>query len=221
MSPERLLAVFALFISSIVWAADSPAVRVNSFALSTPAPPYPAIARRYNVSGAVVAKLRVETDGHVSKVEIMRSPADVLSESTVRTCLKWRFKPLPGPGTGTWEIPFQLLGPDEYAFSTGVRNLSAPAPTSAEELGVPVTRGWSFVRLLINRTGKVWGTLVLKSSGDDFRKTREAIISKLKFDSAPDGLAEYKFMNVNLFAIEVTKDDVIKVDQYDGESISP
>lgn len=221
MSPERLLALFALFISPIVWGADGPALRVTSYALSTPAPPYPDMARRYNVSGVVVAKLRVETDGHVSKVEIMRSPADILSDSTIRTCLKWRFKPLPEPGTGTWEIPFQLLGPEEYAFSTDIRNLSAPAPTSAADLGAPVTKGWSFVRLLINRTGRVWGALLLKSSGADFRKTNEAIISKLRFDSAPDGLAKYRFESVNLFAFEVSKDGVIKVDQYDGNAISP
>ncbi|MBM0103227.1 TonB family protein [Steroidobacter sp. S1-65] len=185
--------------------------------LHVEAPEYPANARRFNLSGTVIAKMRVEMDGHVSKTEIIQSPADILSDAVVQTTAKWRYQPIAEPTEAVVQIPFQLSETDEgYAFSTASRSLAAPVPSSAAELGVNLTEGWSHIRLLIDGSGAIQGTLLLKSSGDDFDASCKAILSALKFTPAPPGLHGYKTTTVNLFFIRVLEDGEIRVTQLPG-----
>jgi TonB family protein len=217
VTPKRLLALFAL-LPAFAWAADAPAPAAKPVRLSTDAPEYPANARRFNVSGTVLAKLRIEADGRVSKVEIVKSDADILSKAVVQAASNWRYKPMAEPTEGLVQIPFKLSGADEddYAFSTDIRSMSAPAPASASDLGIAFTEGWSQVRLLIDAAGMVEGTLVLKSSADQFRATCEAILSRLRFAPAEAERKGYKSTTVNEFFIGVRQGGEIKVEQFDG-----
>lgn len=59
-------------------------------------PPYPGIARRRGYSGTVQARIHIQADGFISKVEIVKSSGHlVLDHSVVQTIKeKWRFEPL-------------------------------------------------------------------------------------------------------------------------------
>jgi TonB family protein len=215
MRLDHLVPLFALLLTAATGAADTGAPKLVR--LHVEAPEYPATARRFNVSGTVIAKMRVETDGHVSKTEIIQSPADILSDAVVRTTANWKYQPVAAPVEGIVQIPFQLSATDEgYAFSTEARSLAAPAPSSASELGAELMEGWSHVRLLINGSGAVEGTLVLKSSGDDFNTSCRSILSSLKFTPAPEGVEGYKATTVNLFFIRVLEGGEIRLSQLPG-----
>lgn len=215
MKLGHLSALLALLLTTLVSTAETTAPKLVR--LYVEAPEYPATARRFNLSGIVTAKMRIEADGHISRTEIIQSPADILSEAVVRTIAKWKYQPIAEPFEGLVEIPFQLSETDEgYAFSTTSRALAAPAPSSASELGVELTEGWSHVRLLIDGSGAVQGTLLLKSSGADFDATGKAILSALKFSPAPQGLKGYKATTVNLFFIRVLEKGEIRVSQLPG-----
>lgn len=217
MRPGHLLAILALLLSTIAWAAESAAPAPKLVRIHVEAPEYPANARRFNVSGTVIAKMRIETDGQVSKTEIVQSPADILSKAVIETTAKWRYQPIAEPYEGIVQIPFQLTGEGEsYALSTDVRPFSAPAPTAASDLGVDLTEGWSHVRLMIDATGTVTSTLVLKSSGPEFGSSRDAILAKLKFNPAAEGVKGFKATTVNLFFIRVVTGGEIRINQLSG-----
>ena len=215
MRLKKLLLFGALGLSTSIWAADDRFPAEQPVRVSVNVPEYPAIARRYNVSGTVTATLRIEKDGHVSKTEIHMSPADVLSEAVVSTTSKWTYKPMTAPVEVMIGFPFELEG-GEYAFSTSARNLMTPVPNSASELGAQLTEGWSHVRLLIDANGAVIGKLVLKSSGSEFNASRDAILSLLRFAPAAENVKGTKATTVNLFFIRVIEGGEIRFSQLPG-----
>jgi hypothetical protein len=126
-------------------------------------------------------------------------PRTYSRNAVVRTTANWKYQRVAEPVEGIVQIPFQLSATDEgYAFSTDARSLAAPAPSSVSELSAELTEGWSHVRLLINGSGAVEGTLVLKSSGDDFNTSCRSMLSSLKFTPAPEGVEGYKATSPHL-----------------------
>ena len=213
-----ILATPVLLLSMAGWSAEPVASAPKLVRIHVEAPEYPPTARRFNVSGTVTAKMRVEADGHVSKTEVVLSPADILSEAVVAATAKWRYEPIAQPYDGVVQIPFQLTGGDDsYAFGTDVRPFAAPLPTAAAELGVELTEGWSHVRLIIDEAGAVIGKLVLKSSGPEFDASCQAILAALKFSPASQGdLGTRKKATVNLFFIHVVPGGEIRIAHYSG-----
>lgn len=212
-----LAAAVAVLAAFVTLADDVPATLVKPVRIKGGAPEYPPIARRYNLSGEVIARLTIEPDGHVAKAEILHSPADVLSEAVTQTVLRWQYKELPVRTEGTVQIPFQLTGGgDSYAFGTAVRSLAAPAPASTSELGIEPVEGWSRVRMLIDAAGAVSGVLLLKSSSDEFRAVSERIVAALRFNAAAAEISGYKATVVNLFFINVLENGEIRINQLSG-----
>lgn len=57
-------------------------------------PPYPSYERRAGVEGTVTVRVRIDTSGRVSAVEIVNSVSEGLANATRRHALsRWRFKP--------------------------------------------------------------------------------------------------------------------------------
>lgn len=165
-------AISLTMFSSVVFSAEMPTPAPKLVSVYVVAPTYPAIARRYNLSGTVLAKIRIEADGHVSRTDILQSPGDVLSKAVVESTARWRYEPIAEPYERLVKIPFQITGgTNDYAFSTDLRPLASPAPTSTSDLVVDRVAGWAQVRALIDGGGSIVGTLVLKSSGQDFART--------------------------------------------------
>jgi len=183
--------------------------------LSGSIPEYPDMARRYNVQGAVLVLLTIDTDGRVDKTQILESPADILSEAVVRATRDWRYSKPAVPASVKMRIPFTLTG-DEYAFDTAVRPLVS-APKDRTELRKKIVDGWCDVRLIVDKKGAVAGKFHLKMSDPKFRSTSEAIIDALKFEAAPDGTPESRSTAVNLFTIRVTDGSKIEVSQLAGD----
>ena len=215
---HRVAFLALLFFSSVGWAAGSPLTPARkAIAVHVEPAEYPPIARRYNISGTVLAKMRIEPDGHVSKVEIVQSPADVLSEAVIRAARKWKYQPMSEALEGTGQFPFELTGDGEgYAFSTDLRSPATPLPLNVSDLGVGLKEGWSHIRLLIDGGGAVKDIYILKSSSDEFRSISKKIVSTLTFSPAPEGPKGYKSTSVNLFLIRVLAGGAILIDQKSG-----
>jgi TonB family protein len=87
----------------------SPSVRLPGGA----APEYPRSARRAGVSGSVVARVFVKSDGSVGGVEIVEGPA-VFHQAVMSALLTWHYKPARQvngnavPDTHVVRIPFAL-----------------------------------------------------------------------------------------------------------------
>lgn len=214
MIRRRLLLLIAFAFAAAVMADDPPPAAAPA-PLHIESPDYPASARRFNVTGVVVARVHIEPDGHISRTVILRTPADVLSEAVLKAVSRWQYAPTAEPADGVTRVPFDLAE-GEYAFSTDIRPLLASAPIRASDLDVRWREGWSHVRLLIDATGAVTGKLVLKSSGAQFAATQDAILSTLRFSSAPQGATEDKATTVNLFFIHVLPGGEIRFNQLSG-----
>ena len=62
--------------------------------LHTPSPPYPPLAKRRGLTGAVVLKVLVGRDGFAKEVAVRSSSGHpVLDEAAVSTVAGWRFNP--------------------------------------------------------------------------------------------------------------------------------
>jgi TonB family protein len=66
-------------------------------AIATEIPEYPARAIHAHRSGVAVAMVYLNLAGHVSQVEILRSPGPAISESMRSSLSRWRFKPFRMP----------------------------------------------------------------------------------------------------------------------------
>jgi periplasmic protein TonB len=71
-------------------------------------PVYPDSLRRAGVEGAVTVAFIVDTDGRVSKAEVVQSSHREFEEAAVRAVLRWRFE----PGTqGGRKVSFRMAVP--------------------------------------------------------------------------------------------------------------
>ena len=62
--------------------------------LNNPAPPYPAMSRRFNEQGLVVLRVFINTDGQAEHTELYQSSGHRrLDDSALRTVAQWRFVP--------------------------------------------------------------------------------------------------------------------------------
>lgn len=57
-----------------------------------PLPKYPAEARNKGVTGTVLLKIIIDTEGHVGKVEVLRGEEPFIS-AAIETVKKWKYKP--------------------------------------------------------------------------------------------------------------------------------
>ncbi len=68
-------------------------------------PPYPYLARRRGIQGAVTVRFLVDTQGVVRRLSIIKAePEGVFEESVLKTVPRWRFAPgiREGKPAGTW-----------------------------------------------------------------------------------------------------------------------
>lgn len=79
-------------------------------------PPYPYLARRRGISGAVTVRFLVDKQGGVSHLEVLKAePPGIFEETVLRTVGRWRFAPgvKDGEAVETWvetTIRFKLEG---------------------------------------------------------------------------------------------------------------
>ena len=57
-----------------------------------PAPEYTYVAKAKKLQGVVITQLRVNTNGSVENVKIVRTPNPALSDAAVRSVRNWRFR---------------------------------------------------------------------------------------------------------------------------------
>ncbi len=166
-------------------------------------PEYPPVARRFNIHGTVVVRLVVESNGHVSKTEILESPADVMSQSVMKVTPQWVFSEPQLATAVTLDIPFTLTETGEPpAFDYHARTL-VQMPTQKSELGKKVTNGWAEVRIIL--TGARSNDFhVVKISDASFRKTVEQIVKRLRFSEGRPAL--------NVLKIRVTDDAPLSIE---------
>lgn len=58
-----------------------------------PNPVYPATAKHDRVQGAVVLRAVIDKQGHISMLQVMQSPREDLSISSIEAVKKWQYKP--------------------------------------------------------------------------------------------------------------------------------
>jgi len=184
--------------------------------LSGDAPEFPPTARRWNIEGTVMVKVRIDTRGRVEHSEVIQSPADVLSEAALRVLPSWRFTKPAAPVEGTVNFPFWLTG-GGYAFDTKIRTMTY-APQRRADISRDVAEGWSSVRLMIDQSGTVTERYLLKSSSVEFVTATNAIVDTLRFAPAAPGAA-YEGISpvaVNAFTIRVMGSQA-RVEQAEGK----
>lgn len=78
-------------------------------AIAQPAPSYPPQALRERLSGRVVARLTIGTDGSVSDVQIeSASPPRIFERAATAALRQWRYAPISTPQQTTVELDFKL-----------------------------------------------------------------------------------------------------------------
>ena len=75
-------------------------------------PKYPRTAAQDGVtSGLVTAQVSIETDGRVSKVEIIKAtPRKYFDKAVIAAAMQWKYAPISKPMTTTLEFNFKLDG---------------------------------------------------------------------------------------------------------------
>ena len=74
-------------------------------------PSYPISAKVQNITGKVVVKVLIGTDGIPKDAQILRSDSKILNDAAIEAVMQWRFKPATSKGKPIvyWAvIPFQF-----------------------------------------------------------------------------------------------------------------
>lgn len=102
----RSLAVYAVLATGILLASAS-GMRAQEprKTISSPAPPYPALARQFQLSGTVRLQLVISASGEVKDVRVLGGNA-LLADSAVRTVKEWKFAPAKSETTEAVEFKF-------------------------------------------------------------------------------------------------------------------
>ena len=178
-------------------------------------PEYPVQAQRFNVQGVVTAKVLVDGKGKVTGIEILRSPADILSDSVRNSVRKYVFEKPGTPAATSIRFPFEL-GSGPYAFATTVRVRTAGV-SQFSEVGEQPLSGSSDVRLMISSDGKVSERLFLRSSTPEFRRISEKVVDSLRFEEIAPSPDTYAGTTVNTFHIDGSVDGTISIFQRSGD----
>jgi TonB family protein len=178
-------------------------------------PEYPVQAKRFNVQGVVTAKILVSGKGKVTGIEILRSPADILSDCVRDAVRKYVFEKPGAPAATSIRFPFEL-GSGPYAFATAVRTRTAGV-SQFSELGEQPLSGSSDVRLMISSAGKVSERLFLLSSTPEFRRIAEKVVDSLRFEEIVPSPDSHAGTTVNAFHIDGSVDGTISIFQRSGE----
>ena len=109
-----VLAIFvAASIASSVAVADASPTGAAPIGQATVAerPAYPLVLRRTGISGKVVAHVYVEPSGDVTRVEILSSPHELMSEEVVAKVKKWKYSPQPKSFIAEYVFEFSEQAP--------------------------------------------------------------------------------------------------------------
>lgn len=84
--------------------------------LSAPAPAYPALARERGEEGALLLRLRINANGQVQRLHLLRSSGhSLLDEAAIETLRAWRFAPAQ---QGSARVPATLDVPVRFELRT-------------------------------------------------------------------------------------------------------
>jgi hypothetical protein len=149
----------------------------------------------------------------VEGVQII-SGAEVFGDSILRVAKGWRFESRPAASVVRLRIPFRLDGP--YPSDAKLRKLTY-APTDPAEVKGTLVVGFSYVRVLIDGTGKIVGKLPVTYSSPEFRTTSDAILAMLQFEASGPKASPRKDVVVNELLIDYASDGKIRVQQRVGD----
>lgn len=77
-------------------------------------PPYPSLARQAGIEGSVLARVFIDREGNVTRVDILEAPSEVFHESVVRALMKSRFEPA---FQGEHAVASHILVPVDFRLS--------------------------------------------------------------------------------------------------------
>jgi periplasmic protein TonB len=81
-------------------------------AMVQPAPVYPDAMRRAGINGSVTVAFIVDTEGRVTKAEVMESTHREFEDAAVRAVMRWRFEP--GTQSGS-RVSFRMAVPIHFS----------------------------------------------------------------------------------------------------------
>lgn len=87
-------------------AQTPPGDELNRRAKSRVQPPYPELARKMNITGAVKIEVTVAPNGSVKEARVVGGHP-VLANAALDAAKKWRFEPAPAESTGVIEFKFE------------------------------------------------------------------------------------------------------------------
>jgi TonB family protein len=181
---------------------------------STP-PEYPQSALRFNVEKTCIARLTVNPDGSVRDVEVVNDDGD-FAKAVKSAAKSWRFEPRPGESVVTTRVPFTVGADNDYPFDTAVRRMTY-APKEPRELKRKPAVGFAYLRLMIDRAGRVVSRYLDSAEPADFAVTAHMIVDKMTFAPVPPETALEGETTVNEFLVDFASDGVIRVQQRSGE----
>jgi len=117
MKPTSLYLIPSLalicFLGAITNTAQ--AEETKALALRTPPPEYPEALRRDGVTGTVVVKLLIASDGKVASAEVVKSNQNKLEIFAARAVRKWVFKPATRDGVN---VESSLVIPIQFSLES-------------------------------------------------------------------------------------------------------
>lgn len=110
-----LIPTLALLCSLGTGANTAAAEETKALALRTPPPEYPETLRRDGVTGTVVVKIQIGSDGKVSAAEVVKSNQHKLEIFAARAVKKWVFKPATRDGVN---VESSLVIPIQFSLES-------------------------------------------------------------------------------------------------------
>lgn len=117
MKPTSLYRLPSIALLCLLGAVAHTAMadETKALALRTPPPEYPETLRRDGVTGTVVVKIQIGTDGKVSNAEVVKSNQHKLEIFAAKAVRKWVFKPATRDGVS---VESSLVIPIQFSLES-------------------------------------------------------------------------------------------------------
>jgi len=170
-------------------------------------PVYPEEARKAGTEGLVVLEATIDTEGNVSKVEVLKGEHESLNNAAVEAVKHWKYDPVilkgkPIPVKFTVTVKFSLKDkeegtrkPAERSDHQGPKLVKKVNPTYPEEVKKEGIEGTVILEATIDTEGNVAEVKVLKGGIESLNKAAVEAIRQWKYEPAIIG---GKAMPVNI-----------------------